>query len=300
MERTLDYPRRADNHIRETASYKILASKIPSEWMIRGVSERDYGIDCYIELVDGQNMLKGEIAFVQMKSTDNINWRRDGGFKFYNIERTTTNYLKSFEIPTYLFLGDLTTNELFFVSIKEYITEHYDEYMGTGSFAYEFYHDSNLFTIDAFRNSFRRNNRYNQYRNELQYFITSVQQYIGFMQEHNYRDEFMQIDQNEMILFEAMHRNISFLQNYLGTIHRLTSIEILYKKGENRYGEAYEQTLYEGILTELYDEFKLSLKEIVEIIKELVTAKERHYWLMERKYIFDFFLHLDEDNLFAY
>ena len=300
MEPALEFPKRADNHIRESASYKVLQSKIPSEWIIRDVTERDYGIDCYIELVDEQHMLKGEIAFVQMKSKDNLGWRNDNGLRFDKIERSTTNYLNSFMIPTYIFLADLTTKELFFMSVKEYIAEHYAEYMDLKTFVYEFYRDRNRFTIDAFLKSFRINNQYNQYRNELQYFIANLYQYIEFMQDHNNLDGFLQIDTNEMMIFEAMHRNISFLQNYFGTNNRLTSIEVLYKRGEEKYGDPYEQTLFEGILTDFYDEFKQSVLEIVDITKELVTKKERFYWMLKKKYIFDFFKNVDKDGLFAF
>lgn len=298
MVRPIELPKRADNHIRETSGYKVLESIIPPQWMIRGVTERDYGIDCYIELVDEQNRLTGEIAFVQMKTTDKIDWRKDNGFKFYKVERPTTNYLKGFIIPTYLFLVDLSTREMFFVSIKEYIMEHYREYMASGSFAYEYCYDRNLFTIDAFLKSFRRNNQYNQFRNELQYFISDMPHYINFMEEHNYRDCFMQIEQEEMMFFEAMHRNISFLQNYFGTNNKLTPIEILDGKGREKYGDTYDQTLYEGILTDLFDEFKDSVLEIVDRIKELVTQKESDYWWRERNYIFHYFYNLNKDALF--
>lgn len=300
MEPALEFPKRADNHIRESASYKVLQSKIPSEWIIRDVTERDYGIDCYIELVDEQHMLKGEIAFVQMKSKDNLGWRNDNGLRFDKIERSTTNYLKSFMIPTYIFLADLTTKELFFMSVKEYIAEHYAEYTDSKTFVYEFYRDRNRFTIDAFLKSFRINNQYNQYRNELQYFIANLYQCIEFMQDHNNRDSFMQIEPEDMIFFEAMHRNISFLQNYFGTINKLTPVEILYERGKTKYGDAYEHTLFEGVLTDIYDEFKASVVEIFDIIKELVTQKERYYWLMERFYVFNCINNMNIDKLFDY
>lgn len=300
MERLLELPKRADNHIRETSGNKILESLIPAEWIIRSVTERDYGVDCYIELVDEKKRLTGEIVFVQMKATDKINWRKDNGFRFHNVEKATTNYLKSFIIPTYLFLVDLSTAEMFFVSVKEYIAEHYKEYWDSDSFAYEFSHGCDAFTIEAFLKSFHRNNMYNQFRNELQYFISDMHHYIEFMQEHNYCDEFLQIEQEEMVFFEAMHRNISFLQDYFGTINKLTPIEILDEEGRNKYGEAYEQTLFEGILTDLFDKFKDSVLEIVDRIKELVTQKESDYWWRERNYIFHYFYNLDRDSLFDF
>ena len=300
MERQIELPKRVENHVRETSGYKILENKIPSDWIIRYVTERDYGVDCYIELVDEQKRLTGEIAFVQMKATDKIDWRHDKGFRFYKVGKTTTNYLKSFLIPTYIFLVDLSTDEMFFVSIKEYLSEHYEEYMRPGIFAYEFYHDNDSFTVDTFVKSFRRNNQYNQFRNELQYFNSDLHHYIDFMQEHNNRDSFMQIEPEDMIFFEAMHRNISFLQNYFGTINKLTPVEILYERGKTKYGDAYEHTLLEGVLTDIYDEFKASVVEIFDIIKELVTQKERYYWLMERFYVFNCINNMNIDKLFDY
>ena len=76
---------------------------IPVEWIIRDVTEKDYGIDCYIELVDAESRLTGEIGFVQMKTTDKVDWRiKDKGFRFYKVEKSTTNYLSGFKILTYV------------------------------------------------------------------------------------------------------------------------------------------------------------------------------------------------------
>ena len=300
MEYDKELPLRADNHIRETAGSKVLESFIPSEWMIRDITERDYGIDCYIELVNADKRLTGEIAFVQMKTTDKIDWRiKDKGFKFYKVERSTTNYLSGFKIPTYLFLVDLSTKEMFFLSVKEYILEHYKEYLNPGTFAYEFSHDSDAFTVDAFLKSFHKSNQYDQFRNELQYFVSNLHHYINFMWEHNDRDCFMQIEQEDMMFFEALHRNIDFLQNYCNTTNRIPSIEELANKGIKKYGDDYEQTLFEGVLTDLFDVLKASVLELVDIIIELITEREHYYWFREKNYIFNYFCNLDKTKLFS-
>jgi len=299
MTQDRELPLRADNHIRESAGSKVLESFIPSEWMIRDITERDYGIDCYIELVNADKRLTGEIAFVQMKTTDKIDWRiKDKGFKFYKVERSTTNYLSGFKIPTYLFLVDLSTKEMFFLSVKEYILEHYKDYLNPGSFAYEFSHDRDNFMVDAFLKSFQRNNQYDQFRNELQYFISNLHHHIDFMWEHNNRDCFMQIEQQDMMFFEALHRNIDFLQGYFNTTNRMPSIEDLVKKGKAVYGEDYERTLFEGVLTDLFDVFKASVLELVDIIVELITVREHYYWSREKNYIFYYFYNLDKTKLF--
>lgn len=299
MEQSIELPKRTANHIRETSSLKILKNVIPSEWIIRDVTERDYGVDCYIELVDEQIRLTGEIAFIQLKSTDQINWRvSDNGIRFCKVAKSTTNYLNCFKIPTYLFLVDLSTKELFFLSVKEYILEHYYEYSNEGSFAYDFFKESNRFTVEAFLSNFRRNNQYDRFRNELQYFISNLHQYIDFMREHNNRDCFLQIEQEDMIYFEAIHKNISFLQKYFGMTCVFSPLKELEKKGQVKYGDNYENTLFEGVLTELFDDFKKAVLEIVNRIIELVTKKESYYWLIEKIYIFNYFSNIDTKKLF--
>lgn len=300
MRQAIELPTRNDNHVRETASYKVLENCIPSEWMIRSFTERDYGVDCYIELVDDKKRLTGEVAFIQMKSTDKIDWRKsDNGFKFYKVERSTTNYLNSFKIPTYLFLVDLSNKSLYFLSVKEYIKEHYEEYMSSAkSFPYEFFKDKDLYSIDAFKKSFQRSNLYDQFRNELQYFISNIRSNVDFIREHNNRDCFMQIEQEDMMFFEAMHRNISFLQEYFGVTRKLTTLDVLEKRGIQKYGDDYEQTLFEGVLTDMYDELKVSILETVDRIIDFITVKERHYWLHEKNYIFNYFFNLDKTRLF--
>lgn len=47
----MDYPERIDNHIKESDSITILNDKLPSSWIVREISERDYGIDLYVEIV---------------------------------------------------------------------------------------------------------------------------------------------------------------------------------------------------------------------------------------------------------
>lgn len=299
MGHSIDLPQRADNHIRETSGYKVLENKIPAEWIIREITERDYGIDCYIEFVDENNCLTGEVAFIQMKTTDNIDWRiKDKGFKFNKVEKSTTNYLRGFKIPTFLFLVDLSTKEMFFVPVKEYILEHYQEYMEYRTFAYDLSHDNNLFTKDSFLRSFRISNLYDQFRNELHYFMSNMHNYIGFMREHNNRDCFMQIGVEEMMFFESMLRNITFLQNYFCTNNNVPTIAELSRGGVEKYGDDYEQTLFEGVLTDLFKLFKTSLLELIDYIVDLVTVKESFYWAREKNYIFNYFLNINKSTLF--
>jgi hypothetical protein len=51
----MKFPQRSQQHISETKSFKIFSSKIPDNWLVREITERDYGVDCYIEIVNNKN-----------------------------------------------------------------------------------------------------------------------------------------------------------------------------------------------------------------------------------------------------
>lgn len=294
-------PKRADTHIEESASHRILHNTVPDEWIIRDVTERDYGVDCYIELVDENNFLTGEMAFVQMKAIDKIDWRRDGGYKYYQVKKTTTNYLLQMSLPTYIFFTDISTEEVFFVSVKQYVKEHYKDYcQATDKFVFEFYKADCLFSKSSFQTSFKLTNNYQQYRNEIQYFIANIQNYVNFQMEHDGRDGFMQIEVEDMLFCEAMINNIRFLQEYLKTDNHLPSVENMKAEGEKTYRDSYENTIFEGVLTKHYELFKASVLELAGRLKDIIANREMYYWLHTRNYIFNHFLNLRIEDIYRW
>ena len=110
---------------------------------------------------------------------------------------------------------------------------------------------------------------------------------------------FMQVEKKDMMFFESLHRNISFLQNYFNTDSKIPTLECLVSKGKGMYGDDYEQTLFERVLTDMFDVFKQSVLELVDIIVALVTNKERPYWLWEKNYIFNYFINFSKSTLFT-
>jgi hypothetical protein len=58
----MKFPERSDTHIIEAESWRLLQSLAPREWIVREVSERDYGIDAYIELVSKGGQVTGSLC----------------------------------------------------------------------------------------------------------------------------------------------------------------------------------------------------------------------------------------------
>lgn len=57
----LKFPKRSKTHLTETESWRVLDSVAPKDWIVREVTERDYGIDAYIELVGKNDEVTGQL-----------------------------------------------------------------------------------------------------------------------------------------------------------------------------------------------------------------------------------------------
>lgn len=97
-------PQRVPQHISETASFKLFSEKIPDKWIIREVTERDYGVDCYLEIVNDDNSLTGDLAIIQLKSMQSIPWTKNDTYLLADVKISTTNYLYKFAVLHSFFL----------------------------------------------------------------------------------------------------------------------------------------------------------------------------------------------------
>ena len=61
-----DFPKRSEQHITETESINILRNTLPHGWMVRELSEEDYGIDGIIEICD-EGEVQGKVFAIQLK-----------------------------------------------------------------------------------------------------------------------------------------------------------------------------------------------------------------------------------------
>ena len=97
MEQNL--PQRVSTHINEKESFDILSTLLPKEWIVRELTERDYGIDLYIEIVKKDGLVTGDLLALQVKSTKTTKFNRYDICKKSDINRSTLNYWKGFGLP---------------------------------------------------------------------------------------------------------------------------------------------------------------------------------------------------------
>lgn len=106
---------RTATHITDTRSIRLVASLISEDWLVRGLEERDYGVDLTLEFFDGDKP-KGQFALVQVKGTIK---NFGDPVTLYDFPVKTAEYAKEFDIPFFVFYVSLADEEVYFVWLQE-------------------------------------------------------------------------------------------------------------------------------------------------------------------------------------
>lgn len=114
----MKYPKRAKQHVAESQSVTIFRSQMPAEWIVRDITERDYGVDMYVELVGKDRLVKGDMVAFQLKAVEQVKPRRDL-FTVTGIKRATLNYWLGLPVPVFLVAVCLTRKRAYWTNIKE-------------------------------------------------------------------------------------------------------------------------------------------------------------------------------------
>ncbi len=108
---------RSQPHIVDTLATRSVISDLPEDWLVRGLEERDYGIDLSIELFDGEKPT-GSLALIQLKGTRaSFNEQvRLNGFPTRTLE-----YAQLFPEAFFIFHTSVTDKKTYFVWAQKYI-----------------------------------------------------------------------------------------------------------------------------------------------------------------------------------
>lgn len=291
-------PKRVPQHISETASFKLFSSKMPDTWIIRDITERDYGIDCYLELVNDDNELTGELALIQLKSRQSIPWTIEEYYNLTGVDIATSNYWYKFAVPVFIFLADIDNQELYFVSVDYRIKRNFSEFVKQGTFNYKFKKSDRFEGKDgifSFKFSFYHEYYRQQFENEFLFFLSNLQHFQDFQNEHDNRDFHLGIEDTDLIYFEAMHRNIKFLCTYLNIENPIPTLTELKKRSREKFKGEFHYELYEHDLTEWVGEFQKLTLEISKELKSFLDG-ELKYWLIVNPTVFNYVNNIREDG----
>ena len=118
--------KRPSAHVIKTKSENLLRTLIPSEWIVRRVSnDEDYGVDFEIELVD-QTKVTGKRIWIQLKGAEQVSVRTVSlGPKSrvecisFPLETNEINYSLECSFPLLLFIAAVRLREIYWLPIRD-------------------------------------------------------------------------------------------------------------------------------------------------------------------------------------
>jgi hypothetical protein len=115
----MDFPKRDLTHIIERQALEILIQQLPKEWIVREMTERDYGIDLYIEIIKEDKKVTGELIAIQVKGKENIEFTADDTFTFYTIKNSTLNYWLNLPVPVFFVVVCITSRQSYWCNVRD-------------------------------------------------------------------------------------------------------------------------------------------------------------------------------------
>jgi hypothetical protein len=109
--------KRSDTHVIDTLAVRSIINQLPENWLVRGLEERDYGIDLSIELFDGEHPT-GCYSLIQVKGTRSA---FEDSVSFPKFPTKTLEYAQLFPEPFFLFHTSVSNGDTRFVWLQKYI-----------------------------------------------------------------------------------------------------------------------------------------------------------------------------------
>lgn len=127
---------RTQTHIVDSRAVKAVIAQLPHHWVVRELTERDYGIDLMVEIfAPGLKDAKGKDAFdatgsifhIQIKGTEESLKPVQAGTINYCIDKKSLSYVEKFSTPFLLFRVSITDPQtIYFLWIQRYIKDVMD------------------------------------------------------------------------------------------------------------------------------------------------------------------------------
>lgn len=281
----MKFPKRPKQHVSESNSFRLFSSKMPEHWIIREVTERDYGVDCYLEIVENNGDLTGHLVLCQLKSRESIAWSKANEYTLSQIDISTTNYWYNFQIPVFIFLTDIKEQELYFMSVNHYVRKNFDKYAKQNAFDYKMQKSLRFIEFD-FKFFYYYEFYRAQFENEIVFFISNLHHYQEFMENHCNRDSHLSLDEKESIFLESMYRNQRYLCQYLNIDWNIPSLNELKTKSKQRFQ------------SNIIDFYELDAKELITLIHPITTLiikrfksfafSELNFWLYNNRTLYNY------------
>jgi hypothetical protein len=302
----MEYPRRTETHIAESEAWRIFLNAMPPHWIVREVTERDYGIDCYVEIVQQNGVVTGELCSVQLKGTDNIEWHsgtRSLGDEshFPGIKKTTINYWMNLPVPVFLAVADISNKRLYFISVEQQVRSHYSAYVDKKqkSMGFTFFSSLEMGSLKGeflFFALYLKERYFTEFIRNLSGLVVHWYQYWEFIVDNQERDSFLEVEEDRQLMLMHIYHTCEFLSPLLGVDWDVESLNNAYKHDKQIWKDSYVR-MHEGTLDRILKQIEPLYVKILEASKQLVSNTQKEYWINTNIILYNFCQNLDIEQI---
>jgi hypothetical protein len=298
-------PKRTAQHVTETASWKVMQSKLPDHWIVRELTERDYGIDAYIELVTANGEVTGDVCSIRLKGTQSIHWMAmDGETARYakmSISMSTVNYWWNMPMPVFLVLADTTEERAFFTPVKTQARVRHKVFREEYTFPFHILDDDELGTERgqiSFLVQHIRERKYPDFHHLLRGLILHWEDYVSFIREHQGLDVFLGVEADVELKLHHIYESCRFLSQFVDVEWTVRSLKDMYADDKNSFDQKHyrlHNQSMDRILAELEPVFMKVLRGAIDHI----LGPEIEYWYFNDSVLYTLCIYLKRDSRLA-
>lgn len=300
----MKFPQRPSTHIKETDSWKILQHSVPSEWLLRGVTERDYGVDCYLEMVGSDGSVRGDLISIQLKGTESLEWKQNEKqnrqeAKFSGVKIETINYWMNLAVPVFLCVAETSTKKLYFAPIKNQVRNQYKKYklQQSLSFTLSTKHmlgdDQGLLNFIIY---YIQEKNFKELTELSRLLLIHLPQYYEFIMENQELDPFIGIEPDDELMFTHIYMTLHNLCNVLAIDWDIKWLSDIYNEDNKTWKDSY-YNLHNLTFTEIMPQLNKKLVVVLESIKKIITEFQKEFWETKEYIIYRKAKELDISNL---
>ena len=300
----MKFPQRPSTHIKETDSWKILQNSVPSEWLLRGVTERDYGVDCYLEMVGRDGSVRGDLISIQLKGTESLDWKQNEKqnrqeAKFSGVKIETINYWMNLAVPVFLCVAETSTKKLYFAPIKNQVRNQYRKYKCQQSLSFSLSTKHMLDDDQGLLNfiiCYIQEKNFKELTESSRLLLIHLPQYYEFIIENQELDPFLGVEPDEELMFTHIYMTLHNLCNVLAIDWGIKWLSDIYDEDNKTWKDSY-YNLHNLTFTQIMPQLNKKLVEVLESIKKIITDFQKEFWETKEYIIYRKAKGLDVSNL---
>lgn len=300
----MKYPQRPSTHINETDSWKILQNSVPSEWLLRGVTERDYGIDCYLEMIGNDGSVRGDLISIQLKGTKSLDWKQNDKNNrqettFSGIKIETINYWMNLAVPVFLCIAETSTRKLYFAPIKNQVRTQYKKYRHQQSLGFTLSTKHLLDDDQGLLNfiiCYVQEKNFNKLTELSRLLLIHLPQYYEFIINNQGLDPFLGVEPDEEIMFLHIYMTLHNICEILAIDWDIKWLSDIYSEDKKTWEDSCYH-LHNLALTQIMPQLNKILIEVLKSIKKIMTVYQKDFWEINEYILYRKALVLDVSKL---